>query len=170
MFDLRSISLAVGEQHRQHIAVAIAPFTIGGVAYRSVPGIVDAVRAATRLRNGWVFDEDLVAHVHGPCHRCLEPAVVELAIDAQEFHALKPEPGAEEEMSCEYLVDDRLDTDRLASDAVVLAMPVQVVCRPDCAGLCPRCGANLNEGPCGCPVEQIDERWGPLKGLLDDVG
>ena len=127
--------------------------------------------AVTRLRNGWVFDEKFDVEVHGACHRCLEEAVVDLDIEAQEFHSLDPELAGDEDMTSPYLlVDDVLDTDRMASDAVILAMPVQVLCRIDCAGLCPRCGANLNEGPCNCPPEEPDQRWSKLGELLEPPG
>jgi uncharacterized protein len=167
MFDLRSLRLSPGEQHRQRLPVEIAEFTVGGAAYVAVPPVADAAFAVTRLRNGWVFDEKFAVEVHGPCHRCLEEAVVELDIAVQEFHTLDPELATDEDMVSPYLSDDdQLDTDRMASDAVILAMPVQVLCRDDCLGLCPRCGANLNEGPCSCPPEQPDERWSKLRELL----
>jgi DUF177 domain-containing protein len=167
MFDLRSLRLSAGEQHRQRLPVTIAEFTVGGAPYVAVPDVVDAAFAVTRLRNGWVFDERFGVEVHGPCHRCLEDAAVALDITAQEFHTLDPELAQDEDMVSPYLSeDDQLDTDRMASDAVILAMPVQVLCRDDCAGLCPRCGANLNEGPCSCPPEQPDERWSKLRELL----
>ncbi len=148
--DLRSIRLAAGEQHRAAVEVEIAPFTIGGEPYAAVPPGLPAELVITRLASGWVFDESFHVDVHGACHRCLEPAVVPLSVEVEEFHASQPGPGAEEDMTCEYLADQVLDTDRMASDAVVLAMPLVVLCRSDCAGLCPSCGADLNRGPCGC--------------------
>lgn len=167
MFDLRSIRLTPSEQHRQVLPVAIAGFTVGGEPYRAEPPAVDAALSITRLRNGWVFDERFETEIRGACHRCLEEAVLDLDIDVQEFHSLDPELAGDENMTSPYLLpDDVLDTDRMASDAVILAMPVQVLCRVDCAGLCPRCGSNLNEGPCDCPPEQPDQRWSKLSELL----
>ena len=168
MFDLRSIRLTPGEQHRQVLPVAIASFTVGGEPYTAQPPVVDADLAVTRLRTGWVFDEKFETEIHGACHRCLEEAVVDLDIEAQEFHSLDPELAGDDDMTSPYLLaDDVLDTDRMASDAVILAMPVQVLCRIDCAGLCPRCGSNLNEGPCNCPPEEPDARWSKLSELLE---
>jgi uncharacterized protein len=167
MFDLRSISLGTGEQHRETLPVTIAPFSLGGTDYHAVPEVVACDFAVTRLRNGWVFDERFEVELHGTCHRCLGDAVVQGEIEAHEFHAFRPGPGAEDEMTSEYLVDDELDTDRMATDAVVLAMPFQVLCRDDCLGLCPRCGTNLNEGPCDCPpVAEPDPRWSALRDAL----
>jgi uncharacterized protein len=167
VFDLRSVKLAVGEQHREPLAVTIEPFTIGGEPYASPPEPVTADFAVTRLRNGWLFDERFDAAIHGPCHRCLSDAVVTLSVHAREFQATQPEPGAEDDMTCEYLSDGELDTDSMARDAVQLAMPLQVVCRKDCAGLCPRCGANRNDGPCGCRDEEPQHGFGVLRDLFD---
>lgn len=167
MLDLRSIRLTPGEHHRQVLPVAIAGFTVGGEPYAAAPPVVDAELAITRLRNGWVFDEKFETEIHGACHRCLEEAVVDLDIEAQEFHSLDPELAGDDDMTSPYLLaDDVLDADRMASDAVILAMPVQVLCSVDCAGLCPRCGWNLNTGPCDCPPEQPDQRWSKLSELL----
>lgn len=55
-----------------------------------------------------------------------------------------------------------------AIDALLLAVPAKVLCSETCAGLCPRCGKNLNEGPCSCSDESIDPRWDVLKNLKLD--
>jgi uncharacterized protein len=62
----------------------------------------------------------------------------------------------------EHLVDL---TERLR-EAVILAIPFVALCRDDCQGLCPQCGADLNAGPCGCAEDQVDPRWEPLRKLL----
>jgi len=53
-------------------------------------------------------------------------------------------------------------------EAVVLEMPIKYVCADSCAGICPGCGADLNEGACGCSEKAGDPRWGPLKNLLKE--
>jgi uncharacterized protein len=68
-----------------------------------------------------------------------------------------------------YVIDERardLDLTEALREEVFLAVPAFVECRPDCKGLCPRCGANLNDGPCGCPPAG-DPRWDALKGLSE---
>jgi uncharacterized protein len=149
-FDLRALRLPPGEQRRIPIIVALEAFTIGGEVYAAEPGNAPAELAVTRLRNGWVFEERFRTDVRGTCHRCLGPAVVPLEVEVHELHAPGVDPADPEETTCEYLDDLVLDTDRMASDAVVLEMPLVVLCRPDCAGLCARCGADLNLGACGC--------------------
>ena len=54
--------------------------------------------------------------------------------------------------------------------ALLVALPLKPLCREDCAGLCPQCGANLNEGPCGCEPDTEDDRWAALRELkLEDL-
>jgi hypothetical protein len=51
----------------------------------------------------------------------------------------------------------------------VMAEPMQLLCKPDCLGLCPHCGYNLNQGPCGCPRQDVDERWSALTELAEKL-
>jgi uncharacterized protein len=60
-----------------------------------------------------------------------------------------------------------LDIGEAVRGEVILASNPYVVCDPACKGLCPRCGADLNEGPCGCTAEDMDSRWEALRGLKD---
>ncbi len=165
MFDLRTVRLAVGDHHEATVEVAIPPFTVGGVPYAARPAALPADFTVTRLRSGFVFTLRFATDVAGPCHRCLEEAVVPLEIRAEEYHAFNPDPGAEADMTSEYLSDDVVDTDRWASDATVLAMPAKVLCREDCKGLCVECGANLNEGPHDHGEPVGDPRWARLGDL-----
>ncbi|MHB1502815.1 MAG: YceD family protein [Acidimicrobiales bacterium] len=95
----------------------------------------------------------------GECRRCLSPAggVLELAV--RELYA----PGGD----CDEtypLFDDVVDLELMAHDAVLLDLPVAPLCRESCAGLCPRCGEDLNQGPCGCVAER-DPRFAALDVL-----
>ena len=69
-------------------------------------------------------------------------------------------------MTTPYLTGELLDLDHWAQDALLLAMPLRVLCKEDCAGLCAICGADLNSETCGCVVETVDERWSALRDLL----
>ena len=72
-----------------------------------------------------------------------------------------------EELRTPYLDDDRLDLSAWARDAVALALPEQILCRADCAGLCPVCGKDLNAEPHTHDEEQQDSRWAALADLRD---
>jgi uncharacterized protein len=98
------------------------------------------------------------------CARCLKPFDQDFEIQVQELYAA----GAAPEDDDYPLVEGHVDLEPLIRDVVVLAMPFAPLCRPDCRGLCARCGGDLNLGECTCPPE-VDPRWAPLAGLeLDD--
>ena len=69
-----------------------------------------------------------------------------------------------ESFTCRILVCS--GTGCIASGAQKIYEEMKVLCREDCKGLCPKCGRNLNEGPCGCDLHEEDPRWDALKGLL----
>ena len=83
--------------------------------------------------------------------------------DAYEVH----QPGGGEELTSPYM-DDELDLAAWARDALALVLPAQLTCRPDCAGLCPQCGANLNEDPGHAHEPAPDARWSKLSELKFD--
>jgi uncharacterized protein len=69
----------------------------------------------------------------------------------------------------EYLIEEgTIDLNVLVNDAVILNLPIKHLCSPECRGLCPYCGANLNRGDCGCRVEEIDPRLEVLRKLLEE--
>jgi uncharacterized protein len=63
------------------------------------------------------------------------------------------------------IAGDHIDLEPMTREAVVLGLPLAPLCRPDCKGLCPTCGAELNRGPCGCPPPATDPRWAALDAL-----
>jgi uncharacterized protein len=98
------------------------------------------------------------------CVRCLRALDLDLEVEVRELFAL--EPGSDEDEGYTVLPDDRLPLDTMARDALVLSFPSFPLCRPDCAGLCPTCGADRNTTDCGHGgSETIDPRWADLAGL-----
>ena len=95
--------------------------------------------------------------------RCAEPVSGELHIAVRERFADDPLAGSSDE-ELYPINDDTIDLAPLVRDAVVLELPMAPLCRDDCAGLCPQCGANRNEGDCGC-VAPRDPRWANLDVL-----
>jgi uncharacterized protein len=63
--------------------------------------------------------------------------------------------------------DDEVDLRPLLIEQIQLNVPMKPLCRPDCAGICPTCGANLNAGSCGCATEEVDPRWKALEALKE---
>ena len=117
----------------------------------------------------------VTAHLRGEqpelCSRCLRSIAVPMGLELEEEFfattdirtgvklARPPEPDA-------FLIgpQQQLDLEEAVRQAWTAALPLQPLCRPDCPGLCPKCGKDWNDGPCSCVAEE-DERWGPLRRL-----
>jgi len=162
--NLRTIKLRSGEQFRDERAIRLEPLELGGQRYLPVPEEVPAELTITRASTGTVFDLHFRVRLHGPCYRCLEDAVLEVSISAREYQANNPES---EEMRTPYLENDRLDLSAWARDALALELPDKILCKPDCAGLCPVCGKNLNDEPHDHGEPEPDSRWSALAELRD---
>jgi uncharacterized protein len=164
-FPLRRLRLRPGEEQRDVVPIELEPFELGGQRYLPVPyeveGDLTVAQATTGLDLRLAFD----VRLHGPCMRCLEDAVQDLHIDAREYHA--NEPGDAEELRSEYVVDDQLELSAWARDAIALALPDQILHAPDCAGLCPVCGKDLNVEPHTHDEDTPDSRWSALEELRD---
>jgi uncharacterized protein len=145
----------------------LAPFELGGERYLPVPGTVPADLEITKAATGTVFQLAFTARLHGPCYRCLDDAVLELPISAREYQATNPEGS--DELRTPYLVDGNLDLAGWARDAVALALPDKILCRADCAGLCPVCGKNLNNEPHTHDEKPTDSRWAALEALREKL-
>jgi uncharacterized protein len=98
------------------------------------------------------------------CARCLKPFDGTFEVEVQELFAKDAQPDQDEYP----LQEGFLDVEPMLRDVVVTAMPFAPLCRPECAGLCPRCGADLNEGPCRCEPN-VDVRWSALSEIQFEI-
>ena len=167
VFNLRTLKLRSGEEYRDEREIEIEPVRLAGQRYVAVPEKVAAELAVTRASTGTVFELGFVGRLHGPCFRCLTETVVEEQIRAREYQATSP--GGSEELSTPYLAADRLYLSAWARDALVLALPDKILCRPDCAGLCPECGKDLNLEWHTHDEVEADPRWAALSELREKL-
>jgi uncharacterized protein len=163
--DLRTLRIRSGEQFRDERQIELEPFELGGQHYLPVPSAVPAELTITRASTGTVFELRFGARLHGPCFRCLGDAVLDVQVAAREYQAASP--GDDDELRTAYLENDKLDLSAWARDAVALELPDKILCRPDCAGLCPVCGKNLNDEPHDHGEPEPDSRWAALEALKD---
>jgi uncharacterized protein len=164
-FSLRSVRLRPGEEWRDEQEVELQPLVLGGQRYLPVPEKVPAELAITRGSSGMVFELRYQGRLHGPCYRCLADAVLDVPISVREYQATSP--GESDELATPYVEHDQLDLSSWARDALVLALPDKILCREDCAGLCPVCGVDLNSSPHQHEDEQLDTRWAALSELRE---
>ena len=165
-FDLSGLHLTTGEGRRLELSVAIEPFSLGGETYPVKPAEVPVMLEVSRTTgNGYALRLRFKAALRGPCMRCLAAAEPSFEVDAREVF----QPGGGEELSSPYLEHDVLDIGAWARDALALALPTVLLCREDCAGLCPVCGVNLDEaGPDHYHERSADPRWAKLSELRFD--
>jgi uncharacterized protein len=111
------------------------------------------------------------------CSRCLEPYPVpaECRFDLRYLpQAANTGDGerevAEDDLSTAFYRDEVIDLAELAREQLYLALPMKPLCQPDCRGLCPECGTNLNREACGCERRWVDPRLEGLRALLRDEG
>jgi uncharacterized protein len=166
-FNVRTVKLRPGEQFRDVQSVDLEPLDLGGQRYVPIPESPEAAITLTQTSSGLVLELELEVRMVGPCVRCLADAGVSLHVKSQEYQATSP--GESDELTTPYLVEHRLDLSAWAHDAVALALPDKILCRDDCAGLCPVCGRDLNREPHKHEGEVSDPRWAALADLKDQL-
>ncbi len=138
----------------------------------SLPGdlvLVDiqGVIAISVTEDGVVADGDIRALTQLSCSRCLEEFWQPLEIKFTEMFTFHPLENSGDDLEQLLPADGSIDLRPLIRDYAALDIPISRVCKPDCKGLCPTCGANLNEVDCGHRTEWVDPRMAGLKELLE---
>lgn len=106
------------------------------------------------------------------CDRCLEPAEFPIESNFDLFYRPAEEDDSNEEVAIDegeseiaFYEGGGIELKDILREYILLAMPMQRVCRENCLGICPVCGQNRNLAPCGCEVKTVDDRWAALKKL-----
>jgi len=142
------------------------PLEMAGGAVTCSP--VHVSGTVTNVGKGFLVKARLRCECESACTRCLAPFRYALEPEMEEMYyperlrASRPEG----EDVANWYSGDVLDLTDAIRETLQLALPMKRICRDDCKGLCPRCGRNLNEGPCGCADDEPDARWAPLGALL----
>ena len=165
-FSVRSLRLRPGQEHHESLRLALDPLVLGGETYHTSPPETPAELVVQRAATGDLYHLAVSTRLDGPCMRCLAPASLSVDVDAQEYEATD---AVDEDLRSEYISDGELDVGAWARDQVALALPDQILCRPDCAGLCPICGKDLNVEPHEHVEEHADPRWAVLAEIRDKL-
>jgi uncharacterized protein len=120
---------------------------------------------ATRVEKGFFVQGTMKSELRLECVRCLDPFVFPITLELAEMFRM---PGTDIRPGAIYAVgeDGELDLAPLIRELAWLAIPMKHLCDPECKGLCPECGVNLNDEPCQCEEIRIDPRLAPLRELL----
>lgn len=150
-----------GERHVVRRGLVTEPL-MADVDSRVPAGAEAVADVELQAFDGGVAVVGLVSSVwEGECRRCLRPVSGPLECGVREVYRR----GGGDEEGTYPMDEDRLNLREMVLDSLFVALPVLPLCRPDCAGICPRCGADLNSGPCGCSEVRADPRWSALNAL-----
>ena len=120
--------------------------------------------------------DQIITHVHSnlvarfECDRCAKEFDTELESDYKMVYLMNEKPEDSDSLYVSYLPReaDKIDFKSDVREFAILSIPMKKLCKEDCKGLCPRCGADLNESSCTCGNDNIDERWKPLLNKKDN--
>ncbi len=149
-----------GEMREQQIAFPVDAKMGEGLVGVPAGSTIDADVRFESMHEGILVSAELSATAVGVCGRCLIDIEVPVQVDFQELFAYSSDEAFDFEVH-----DDHVDLEPLIRDAVVLSLPFQPVCRPDCPGLDPETGERLAERPDHKPREIADPRWSALAGF-----
>ena len=149
-------------------------YSLGGHDF-VLPDGIDYDLALTNAGEGILVTGMIRCHVKGACDRCLEDAEFDIAGEVDEYYLFEEPDQPEEDDSDDdldfalVLPDDTIDLAEALSTSLIMETPFVVLCKPDCKGLCPVCGANLNEEDCGhaAQIEESRRPASPFAALAD---
>ncbi len=126
---------------------------------------------------GFLFTADLAYEQTLACTRCLsqfvekvEPRIELLVVQGKELVEGEERELGARDLGVWQVEGDKFRTEPVLFEQVQLNIPMKPLCRDDCQGLCPRCGADLNAGDCGCDREVPDPRWAGLAAIREKLG
>jgi len=170
--DLRSLDLSSGAGARLTLRVPPVDLRLGGQDYVTDPAEPEVDLAVSRSLAGLHFHIRSAVDLVGPCWRCVAPARAHVLIDSSEFarDGRGPDDEFEEGLDSAYVSETTLDLGLWVRDAIAEELPAVILCRDDCAGLCPVCGVDRNHEECDCAHAPTDSRWDALREISERLG
>ncbi len=162
--ELIRVAPSPGDGKRLELALEPGEVRLGDDVYVLDPAAVNARLEVSHAAAGFAMRLSFAAELAGPCMRCLAPARIGIEVEAREID----QPGTDdEELRSPYVTEGLLDLTAWGHDALALALPQRILCRPDCAGLCAVCGESLNDAEPGAHdhPREPDPRWAKLREL-----
>ncbi len=162
--DLARLGLRPGEGRRLDVEIDPGELEFGGQRYGAFAA--EGRLEVSRMAAGHALRLRFATELEGPCMRCLAEARIPVAVDAREVEQAK----GDDEIESPYVEAEVVRISDWAHDALALAVPAQLLCRAECAGLCPVCGESLNDSGEGehDHAAPSDPRWSKLRELKLD--
>jgi uncharacterized protein len=169
MFGLPAMHIDVSELLREGIG-AREEFVVSWGAQRLSEHVeIDSLKGTLELwrtTEGILVQGLLKAAVDLQCVRCLANVTQDIEIELDEKFQIPPILASEADQIYPIDADHHINLGPVLRELVIVSTPMHVLCKPDCAGLCPVCGQDLNQEPCDCQADDIDPRLADLKALL----
>jgi uncharacterized protein len=161
----------VGSSHHEHRRGGLGRLSVADIVVAE-SSTADADVTFSAIDGGVEVSGRVSAPFTGACRRCGRTLGGEVVSEVREVYrprSARERHGDEDEETYE-LGADHLDLAPMVRDAILLDLPIAPLCQDECRGLCDRCGADLNVGPCDCPSERVDDRWAALDVLRQPPG
>lgn len=164
--DVSGILKELGGRIEVNGEVEIGEFEFSGERY-SLEAPLKVSGIISNNGKALVLTADVEAELCTRCARCLDEIIVDAGFSMEESFAQSESKIPEDD---EIIVFDgyTIELDDIIEDNLIMNIEGRYLCEEDCKGLCPQCGANLNDGECGCNREFIDPRWSGLADLMNN--
>lgn len=120
----------------------------------------------TRIQEGILVEGQLESGVEAECGRCLEPLLLNVRLDVEEIISLYGR--SRPDVTYSLTEEGRFDATPLLREQTLVTIPMKSLCQPECQGICPQCGINLNLEACECVREEINPQFAALASLLSE--
>jgi len=171
IIDISTIKDTKGASFEVELEGPPEPMEVAGVPLKPMTPVHAVAKATSTGHKTILIQGKAKARFKAECHRCLKEFVLDVETGFEEqYHKGSARPQAvserEEDEILTY-IGDFVDISKEVNSHLALALPIQLVCSAECKGLCSVCGKNLNEGECGCSVDEGDIRLAPLRQLYE---
>ena len=168
LINLSELFTCEGKKKVYNAEIGLTEVSMGRETYRIVSKSPFDLTVTNTGARKYFLEGSTEVTVEIPCSRCLEPVayVCELTLD-RELETDKPEAGQAGDLDEQpYLNGYNLDVDQLVLSEILIGLPMKVLCREDCKGICNRCGANLNYESCSCEDSGLDPRMSVIQDIF----
>lgn len=167
MINLTDVFTSEGKDRRESLQAELDEISCMGSRYRICEKSPLQMNFSNISKGKLLLEGSLALIMEIPCDRCLrlvkEPLELNFSQELYSPEVLDPEEAQEQGFMHGY----ELDVEAFVRNEILINMPVKVLCRPDCKGICKKCGHNLNDGECGCDTFVPDPRMAAIKDIFN---